>query len=105
LRICQILEYSLRSMVNLISWIPVRDAYAATSLGTNREELRKQLVAIAQREMGNARLALAITEADSRLGASSEAAGCRRGGMFNAALIQTKIKMLEEVLDNQLKPQ
>lgn len=105
LRICQILEYSLRSMVNLISWIPVRDAYAATSPGPDREELRKQLVEIAQREIANAQLALTITEADSRLGASSEAAGCRRGGMFNASLIETKIKMLQEVLDNQLKPQ
>ena len=46
--------------------------------------------------------ALALAEADSRLGATSEGAGVRRGGLFTPSLIRYKIGMLEDVLDRQL---
>ena len=58
--------------------------------GARREELRKRLIAIGRDELANARAALAVAEADSRIGASSEGDGLQRGGAFTPALISTE---------------
>jgi hypothetical protein len=102
IRIVDMLRRSLHSMVNLIRWIPVRDAYAAAASDAQRQSLREQLVVIARDELANAQAALTLAEADSRLGAASEAAGSRRGGLYTPALIRVKIKMLQDMLERQL---
>jgi hypothetical protein len=100
--IAETIRRSVHTVLNLIEWIPLRDAYAAAEPGPGRDELRRRLVAVARDELANARAALAIIEADSRLGATSEAAGARRGGLFTPALVRKKIGMLEDVLYRQL---
>ena len=94
---------SVHTILNLIEWIPVRDAYAAAAAGPERDALRAQLLRIARDELANARAALLVVQADSRLGASSAGvSGLQRGGLFTPALIRYKIGLLEDVLDRQL---
>jgi hypothetical protein len=102
IRVVEIMRRSLHTMVNLIRWIPLRDKYAKAE-ESERSPLRTQLLTIAQDELTNAEAALALTESDSRLGTSSEAVGCRRGGLFSPALIRVKIEMLEDVLKQLAK--
>jgi hypothetical protein len=101
-RIAETIRRSVHSMLNLIRWIPLRDAYAKELPGTKRESIRKQLVAIAEDELANARAALPIAQADSRLGASSEGDGLQRGGAFTPSLIARKIGMIEDMLQRDL---
>lgn len=96
--IAETIRRSLHTVINLIRWTPVRDAYAAAKTEAERRPLREQLLAIGHEELSNARAALVWLDADSRLGATSEAVGCRRGGLFSPALVRTKIAMLEDTL-------
>ena len=100
--VAETIARSLHSMINLIAWVRARDAYAKAGRGASRDRLRKQLAAVAEDELANARAALVFLEADSRLGCTSEAIGSRRGGLFSPALVRTKIGMLEELLSRQL---
>ncbi len=94
LHVVETMSRSVHTMLNLIAWIPIRDAYAAEPNGPRRDDLRKRLIAIGRDELVNARAALTVAEADSRIGASSEGDGLQRGGCFTPSLISTKIGML-----------
>jgi hypothetical protein len=81
----------------------LRDAYAAAEEGAKKQEIRKQLLAVAADELANARAALAFAEADSRLGTASNGNGSPgRGGLFTPALISKKIGLLEDTIERQL---
>jgi len=102
LGIARMIRASVHTILNLIRWVPVRDAYAKTPPGKQREELRRKLIEIGRDELANARAALRVAEADSRLGASSEGGGMQPGGLFTPSLIRHKIGLLEDVLIRQL---
>ena len=94
---------SAHTMINMVRWVPLRDAYAAAKPGSQKDEIRGKLIAIGRDELANARAALAAAEADSRLGrASCGNYSPPRGGLFTAALISKKIGLLEDVLQRQL---
>ena len=101
-RLVDIMTRSVHTILNVLEWIPVRDAYAAELPSARRDELRARLIAIGRDELANARSALAVAEADSRIGACSEGDGLQRGGCFTPSLISRKIGMLEDVLERQL---
>ena len=101
--VAETMKRSAVSMINMIRWIPLRDAYAAASAGTEKEAIRKRLIAVGRDELANAKAALAYVEADSRLGAASNGNGSPgRGGLFTAALISKKIGFLEDTLQRRL---
>ena len=101
--VAETMKRSAISMINMIRWIPLRDAYAVAEDGPKKEEIRKQLVAVGREELHNARAALAFVEADSRLGSSSNGNGSPgRGGLFTPALISKKIGLLEDTIEMQL---
>jgi hypothetical protein len=101
--VAETMKRSALSMINMIRWVPLRDAYAATEAGAKKEEIRKQLIIVGLDELANARAALAYAEADSRLGTASNGNGSPgRGGLFTPALIRKKIGLLEDTLERQL---
>lgn len=101
--VAEIMKRSAVSMIHMIRWIPLRDAYAAAPEGPDKEELRKQLIAVGRDELANAQAALAFAEADSRLGTASNGNGSPgRGGLFTPALISKKIGLLEDTLRRRL---
>ena len=102
LGIARTIRASVHSILNLIEWVPVRDAHAAAPPGPQRDKLREQLVRIARDELANARAALPVIEADSRLGAASEGGGMQAGGLFSPALVRYKIGLTEDLLERQL---
>jgi hypothetical protein len=101
--VAETMKRSALSMINMIRWVPLRDAYAAAEAGAKKEEIRKQLIVVGLDELANARAALAYAEADSRLGTASNGNGSPgRGGLFTPALIRKKIGLLEDTLERQL---
>ena len=84
---------------DLLVW-PVGTASA--TVPAERARLGRQLRVIGEDELANARAGLALARADSRFGATGQAMGSRRGGLFNAPLIRFKIGQLEDVLYRQL---
>jgi hypothetical protein len=103
IRVIEMAQRSLHTMRDLMRWVPVRDAYKTAKSPGDREALHKQLVAICEDELANAKRGLALAKADSRFGAVGQPAGSRRGGLFNAPLIRYKIGQVEDVLYRQLR--
>lgn len=101
--VAETISRSVHTILNLMQWVPLRDAYAAAEPGPKREQLRKQLLGVARNELDNARAALILCESDSRLGCASSGDGMpRRGGLFTPPLIRRKIGMLEDAIERQL---
>lgn len=101
--VAETMKRSALSMINMIRWVPLRDAYTTAEAGPEKEHIRRQLIAVGQEELANARVAFAFAAADSRLGAASNGNGSPgRGGLFTPALISKKIGLLEDTLERQL---
>lgn len=101
-RVVEMMRRTVHTMRNLLRWIPLRDAYHKAAANEDREKLRKQLIAIGEDELENAKAALVLCEVDSRFGAAGQAMGARRGGLFNAPLVRYKIGLLEKTLNEEL---
>ncbi len=84
----------VKTIVNLIEFIHLRDAYTRQP----GQAVRDSLIFLLECELENAQAALHLSRRDSRLGFSGEGDGNVRGGHFNAFTISQKIADLEQTL-------
>jgi len=101
MNIARAIRVSLHTILNLIEWVPVRDAYAQSTAETDKGKLRERLIEIARDELTNARSILPVLETDSRIGYSATG---QHAGLFTPALVRIKIGMLEDLLERDLAP-
>jgi dienelactone hydrolase len=101
-RIARTIEASLTTVLHLLEWIPVRDAFAASGHIRERRRLARRLRSIARAEHDNAASILPILEVDSRLGFASDGGGVIRGGLFTPALVRWKLGQLDDLLLREL---
>ena len=95
LRISQMQQSQIQTIVHLIAFYNLRDAYWKDS----NPIMKEQIILILEAELANAQKALRLAEQDSRLGFSCEGDGNIRGGHFTPATIRAKIKDLQETLN------
>jgi hypothetical protein len=98
LHVAQMQYYQMKTVVNLIAFIPVRQAYSIQPTPL----LMDALVYVLQSELENSLAALRLARRDSRLGFSCEGDGNVRGGHFNAYTIEQKVADLRQSLDKMI---
>ncbi len=101
-RVARTIEASLTTVLHLIAWIPLRDAFAASADAADRRSVAARLRRIAQAERRNALAILPLLEMDSRLGFASDGGGVVRGGLFTPALVRWKVGQLDDLLVREL---
>jgi hypothetical protein len=84
----------VRTIVNLIEFLHLREAYTRQPGRQGRDSL----IYVLENELENAQAALQLARRDSRLGYSGEGDGNTRGGHFNAFTISEKIADLKQAL-------
>jgi hypothetical protein len=95
LNVSKMQYYQMKTVVNLIAFIRLRDAY----LSQPTPVLMEALIYILESELENSLAALRLSRQDSRLGFSCEGDGNVRGGHFNAFTIEKKVADLRQSLD------
>jgi len=88
----------LTSAVNLIDFLMARDDMYGEQDLQRKRELLDRLEKICRNEMENARSAIPLCVADSRLGFHGEAYGY----MFNRELIAEKLDGLKQIIDKRI---
>lgn len=94
-RICRI---QLISGANVVDFLLARDEMYSESDPERKRDLLERLEQICRDEVQNARAAIPLCEADSRLGFHGEAYGY----LFNRDLIEEKLEGLQEILENRI---
>ncbi len=94
LNVSQMQSYQMKTVVNLIAFIRLRDACFSQPTPV----LREALIYVLESELENSLAALRLSRQDSRLGFSCEGDGNVRGGHFNAFTIEQKIADLQQSL-------
>ena len=91
---------SARTYTNVTRFLAARKRLYAETDKDKRSEILAEMQGIAEAELANAKEALPLCEADSRIGYAS--GGARIGGLYTPAAIRAKIKQVETLLDEEL---
>jgi hypothetical protein len=100
LRVSRMQYCQMKTLVNLIEFLRLREDYRQTPA----RAVRDSLVRVLESELENAGAALALSSRDSRLGFSGEGDGNVRGGHFNPFTIGQKMSELRQALDACRQP-
>lgn len=109
LGIARALAACMRSAGNIARFYSLREQLSGTGEATARKHLFRQMEQVARSELDNARSALPVVCADSRIGYANsgrnEQTGVARGGIWSAAAVRKKIAQVERMLELDLVPQ
>ncbi|MCX7429281.1 MAG: hypothetical protein NTW96_27110 [Planctomycetia bacterium] len=91
---------SVRSYMNVTRFFVARQRFYAEPDKTWREAILAEMRGIAEAELTNAREALVVCEADSRIGYAS--GGSHIGGLYTPASIRAKIEQVEKMIGEEM---
>jgi len=96
--VARMYRIQLLSAANVVDFLLTRNAMYENKDPQQKRELLNRLEQICRNEIANARSAIPLCEADSRLGFHGEAYGY----MFNKELIEQKLAALEEIVSRRI---